>query len=131
MFKTIMVPTDGSEFAQKAEDIAISIAAKYDAKIIGVYVIDDKLIYPYEVLEDEGKDVLKNLSSKAKKEGIVVDEILVVGNPAKDLIIITGRMKPDLVIIGTHSKKGLEKLLLGSVAENVLKKVETPVLLVK
>jgi nucleotide-binding universal stress UspA family protein len=131
MFKTIMVPTDGSEFAQKAEDIAISIAAKYDAKIIGVYVIDDKLIYPYEVLEDEGKDVLKNLSSKAKKEGIVVDEILVVGNPAKDLIIITGRMKPDLVVIGTHSKKGLEKLLLGSVAENVLKKVETPVLLVK
>lgn len=131
MFKTIMVPTDGSEFAQKAEDIAISIAAKYDAKIIGVYVIDDKLIYPYEVLEDEGRDVLKNLSSKAKKEGIVVDEILVIGNPAKDLIIITGRMKPDLVVIGTHSKKGLEKLLLGSVAENVLKKVETPVLLVK
>jgi nucleotide-binding universal stress UspA family protein len=71
------------------------------------------------------------LSSKAKKEGIVVDEILVVGNPAKDLLIITRRMKPDLVVIGTHSKKGLEKLLLGSVAENILKKVETPVLLVK
>jgi nucleotide-binding universal stress UspA family protein len=131
MFKTIMVPTDGSEFAQKAEDTAISIAAKYDAKIIGVYVIDDKLIYPYEVLEKEGKGVLKNLSNKAKKEGIVVDEILVVGNPAKDLLIITRRMKPDLVVIGTHSKKGLEKLLLGSVAENILKKVETPVLLVK
>lgn len=131
MFNTILVPTDGSEFAQKAEDMAISIASKYEARIIGAYVIDDKLIYPYEVLEDEGKSILKNLSSKAKESGVIVDEILVVGNPAKDLVTIIRRMKPDLVVIGTHSKKGLEKLLLGSVAENVLKKVEPPVLLVK
>ena len=131
MFKTILVPTEGSEFAQRAEDVAISIASKYDAKIIGVYVIDDKLIYPYEVLEDEGRSTLNNLSSKAKKEGVIVDEILVVGNPAKDLLIITRRMEPDLVVIGTHGKKRLEKLLLGSVAENILKNVKPPVLLVK
>ena len=131
MFETIMVPTDGSEFAQRAENVAISIASKYNARIIGAYVIDEKLIYPYEVLEEEGKGILKNLSSKAKKEGIIVDEILVVGNPAKDLVTIIKRMKPELVVIGTHSKKGLEKLLLGSVAENVLKTVDPPVLLVK
>lgn len=131
MFKTILVPTDGSEFAQRAEDTAIEIASKYDARIIGTYVIDEKLIYPYEVLEDEGKSILKNLSMKAKKRGVVVDEILVVGNPAKDLVTIVKRMEPDLVVIGTHSKKGLEKWLLGSVAENVLKKVKPPVLLVK
>jgi nucleotide-binding universal stress UspA family protein len=131
MFKTILVPTDGSEFAQRAENVAISIASKYNARIIGAYVIDEKLIFPYEVLEEEGKDILKNLSSKAKKEEIIVDEILVVGNPAKDLVTIIKRMKPDLVVIGTHSKKGLEKLLLGSVAENILKSVEPPVLLVK
>ena len=131
MFRTILVPTDGSEFAQRAEDIAIEIASKYGARIIGTYVIDEKLIYPYEVLEDEGRSVLKNLSFKAKAKGIVVDEILVVGNPAKDLVTIIKRMKPDLVVIGTQSKKGLEKWLLGSVAENVLKKAEPPVLLVK
>ncbi|HML06333.1 MAG TPA: universal stress protein [Methanobacterium sp.] len=131
MFETILVPTDGSEFAQRAENVAISIASKYNARITGAYVIDEKLIYPYEVLEEEGKNILKNLSSNAKKEGVTVDEILVVGNPAKDLVTIIRRMKPDLVVIGTHSKKGLEKLLLGSVAENVLKTVEAPVLLVK
>lgn len=131
MFKTILVPTDGSKFAQKAEDTAISIAAKYDARIIGAYVIDEKLIYPYEVLEEEGKGILKNLNLKAKKEGVIVDEILVVGTPAKDLITIIRRMNPDLVVIGTHSKKGLEKLLMGSVAEKVLKTVESSVLLVK
>ena len=131
MFKTILVPTDGSEFAGRAEDVAISMANKYEARIVGVYVIDEKLIYPYDVLEDEGKSILKNLSKKAKDRGVVVDEILVFGNPAKDLITITKRINPDIVIIGTHGKKGLEKLLLGSVAESILKSVEAPVLLVK
>ncbi len=131
MFKTILVPTDGSEYAGRAEDVAISLANKYDARIVGVYVIDEKLIYPYDVLEDEGKSILKNLSDKAKEKGVVVDEILVFGDPRKDLITITKRMNADIVVIGTHGKKGLEKLLLGSVAESILKSVDAPVLLVK
>lgn len=131
MFKTILVPTDGSEYAERAEDIAISMASKYDARIVGVYVMDEKLIYPYEVLEDEGKSILKNLSEKAKKENVVVDEIIVFGDPRKDLRTISKKMNSDIIVIGTHGKKGLEKLLLGSVAENILKSVDIPVLLVK
>lgn len=131
MFEIIMVPTDGSQFAERAEDIAISMASKYNSRIAGVHVIDEKLIYPYDVLEDEGKAILKNLSEKAKKEGVVVDEILVFGNPDKDLIAISRRMKSDIVVVGTHGKKGLEKLLLGSVAESIIKSVDVPVLLVK
>lgn len=131
MFKTILVPTDGSEFAERAENIAISMASKYSAKIVGVYVMDEKLIYPYEVLEDEGKAILKNLSEKAKKENVVVDEIIVFGDPRKDIITISKRMDSDIIVIGTHGKKGLEKLLMGSVAENILKSVDIPVLLVK
>ncbi len=131
MFETIMVPTDGSKFAEKAEEIAISMASKYNSRIVGVHVIDEKLIYPYDVLEDEGKAILKNLSAKAKKEGVIVDEILVFGNPDKDLITITKRMNADIVIVGTHGKKGLERLLLGSVAESIIKSVNVPVLLVK
>lgn len=131
MFKTILVPTDGSEFAGRAEDVAISMAGKYDARIVGVYVIDEKLIYPYDILEDEGKSILKNLSKKAKENGAIVDEILVFGDPRKDIPTITKRMNADIVVIGTHGKKGLEKLILGSVAESILKSVEVPVLLVK
>ena len=131
MFKTILVPTDGSEYAERAEDIAISMAAKYNARIVGVYVIDEKLIYPYDVLEDEGKSILKKLSEKAKKEDVTVDEILVFGDPRKDITTITRRMNADVVVIGTHGKKGLEKLILGSVAESILKAVDVPVMLVK
>ena len=131
MFKTILVPTDGSEYAGRAEDIAISMASKFDAKIVGVYVIDEKLIYPYDILEDEGKSILKKLSEKAKKEDVIVDEILVFGDPRKDIPTITRRMNADIVVIGTHGKKGLEKLIMGSVAESILKSVDAPVLLVK
>ena len=131
MFKTILVPTDGSEYAGRAEDIAISMAGKYNARIVGVYVIDEKLIYPYDVLEDEGKSILKKLSEKAKKEDVTVDEILVFGDPRKDITTITRRMNADVVVIGTHGKKGLEKLILGSVAESILKAVDVPVMLVK
>ena len=131
MFKTILVPTDGSEYAGRAEDIAISMANKFNARIVGVYVIDEKLIYPYDVLEDEGKSILKNLSKKAKEKDVIVDEILVFGDPRKDIITITKRMNADIVIIGTHGKKGLEKIILGSVAESILKSADVPVLLVK
>ena len=85
----------------------------------------------YDVLEDEGKSILKNLSKKAKENGAIVDEILVFGDPRKDIPTITKRMNADIVVIGTHGKKGLEKLILGSVAESILKSVEVPVLLVK
>lgn len=131
MFETILVPTDGSKYAERAEDIAISMASKYNSRIVGVYILDEKLIYPYDVLEDEGKAILKNLSEKAKKENVVVDEILVFGDPRKDLVTISKRMNSDIIVIGTHGKKGFEKILLGSVAENILKSVNIPVLLVK
>lgn len=55
MFKTIMVPTDGSKNAQKAEDVAISIARNFQAILMVVHIIDEKLIYPFEVLEEDGK----------------------------------------------------------------------------
>jgi nucleotide-binding universal stress UspA family protein len=131
MFKTIMIPTDGSKFASKAEDIAISIAQKFESKIIAVYIIDEKLLYPFDVLEEEGKSILTKVIEKGKKKGIKIDQVMIVGDPAHDMPKIVNRLNADIVIIGTHGKTGLEKLLLGSVAENTLNSVKVPVLLVK
>lgn len=131
MFKNILVPTDGSKYASKAEDIAIAMAKKLDAVVIAVYVIDEKLLYPFEVLEDEGKSILKNVSKKGIKKGVRVDEVLVVGDPRHDMPKIAKKTDADIIVIGTHGKGGLEKLLLGSVAENTLKSAKIPVLLVK
>ncbi|MDI9624470.1 MAG: universal stress protein [Methanothermobacter sp.] len=130
MFKRIMVPTDGSEQAQKAENIAIELAEKLDARVIAVHIMDEKLIYPFEVLEEEGKNILAKVQEKGKRKGVKVDEILIYGNPIHDMKKIAERSKADLIIMG-HGKSGLEKFLMGSVAENTLKNVKIPVLIVK
>ncbi len=131
MFNTIMVPSDGSKFALKAEDVAISIAGKFQGKLVVVHIIDEKLINPFEVLEEEGKNILEKAALKGEKQGVQVDQVLLVGNPAHDMAKIVEKTGADLVVIGTHGKTGLKKILLGSVAENTIKTVKIPVLLVK
>ena len=131
MFERIMIPTDGSKFAARSEDVAMEIAKKFNSTIVAVHIIDDKLIYPFEVLEDEGKSILKKVRERAEKEDLAIEEVLIVGSPIHDMAKIVKKTRSDLVIIGTHGKTGLEKLILGSVAESALKTVQVPLLLVK
>ncbi|OPX58805.1 MAG: Universal stress protein [Methanobacterium sp. PtaB.Bin024] len=131
MFDTIMVPTDGSEDAKRAEDMAISLAKELGSKVVAVHIIDDKLIYPYEVLENEGKAILNNVQKKGQQNGVEVSEILIVGSPTHDMAKITEKAEADLVIISPHGKSSFEKILMGSVAESTVKTVDLPVLLAK
>jgi len=126
-----MIPTDGSKFAARSEDVAMEIAKKFNSTVVAVHIIDDKLIYPFEVLEDEGKSILKKVRERAEKEDLAIEEVLIVGSPVHDMAKIVKKTRSDIVIIGTHGKTGLEKLILGSVAESALKTVQVPLLLVK
>lgn len=126
-----MVPTDGSEYAARAEDIAIELAGRLGAVVVAVHVIDEKLIYPFEVLEEEGKEILGAVQRKGREAGVRVDEVLVFGSPAHDMKKIADKTGADLVVIASHGRSGLEKILMGSVAETTLKTVTVPVLLVK
>ncbi len=126
-----MIPTDGSKFAARSEDVTMEIAKKFNSTVVAVHIIDDKLIYPFEVLEDEGKSILKKVRERAEKEDLAIEEVLIVGSPVHDMAKIVKKTRSDIVIIGTHGKTGLEKLILGSVAESALKTVQVPLLLVK
>ena len=131
MFEKIMVPTDGSEYAARAEDMAIELAGRLGSVVIAVHVIDEKLIYPFDVLEEEGKEILAAVQRKGREAGVQVDEVLVFGSPAHDMKKMAEKTGADLVVIASHGRSGLEKLLMGSVAETTLKTVDVPVLLVK
>ncbi len=126
-----MFPTDGSEYASRSEDIVMEMAKKFGSTVVAVNIIDDKLIYPFEVLEDEGKTILSHVSERGQKEDVKVEEVLIVGSPTHDMEKIVKKTEADIVVIATHGKTGLEKLILGSVAESALKTVKVPVLLVK
>ena len=126
-----MIPTDGSKFSLRSKDVALEIAKKFNSTVVAVHIIDDKLIYPFEVLEEEGKSILDNVRNDSEKLDLAVEEVLIVGSPIHDMEKIVKKTNSDLVVIGTHGKTGLEKLIMGSVAESALKTVKIPVLLVK
>lgn len=68
MFGNIMVPSDGSEYSDKAVDAAIEIAKKFNSKITAVFVLDENTSFSYDTLENEGNEILKGISEKGKKK---------------------------------------------------------------
>jgi nucleotide-binding universal stress UspA family protein len=131
MFNRIMVPTDGSKCSLKAEDVAITIAQKFNGKLVAVHIIDEQLIYPFEILEEEGNKILDSVAEKGRRQDVEVEQVLIVGNPTHDMAKIVEKTRADLLVIGSHGKTGLTKILMGSVAESALKSVKIPVLMVR
>jgi nucleotide-binding universal stress UspA family protein len=131
MFEKILVPTDGSEYANRAVELALDLALELGSRLVALHILDEKLIMPFEVLEEEGQNILAEVRKKGEDIKVPVDEIILFGNPRHDMAKITTKSGADLVIIGTHGRTGVEKLFLGSVAENALKTVDVPVMLVK
>ena len=86
---------------------------------------------PLKFWKTKDKAILQKIREKAEKEEVTFEEVLIVGSPTHDMEKIVKKTEADLVVIGTHGKTGLEKLILGSVAESALKTVKVPVLLVK
>ena len=131
MFNRIIVPTDGSEYAKKAEDMAINLAKKMDSVIVGLYVIDEKLNLSYESAEDEANEILDLFGKKVEDESITYEKIIIFADPAHDMKIISEKSKSDLMVIAAQGNSDSTNYLIGSVADNALKSVQIPILLVK
>ncbi len=82
----------------------------------------------YEKAAEEDLDVLKN---ELLAEGLKVESSVEIGNPADVILEKTAELDVNLVIMGSHGKKGLSRLIMGSVAETVVRKANCPVLIVK
>lgn len=142
MIERIVVATDGSKPSKEAAEYAVSIAAKYGAKIIAIYVVDeffiDKLVkdigYDKEELKDSfGRAGLKYVSHVVecgKRNGVDVEELVTLGIPEKMIVSEAKEQKADLIVMGMVGEGG-EKPLLGSVTERVLNSAPCPVLVVR
>ena len=141
LFNKILVPYDGSTYAQKALDIACRFSKDYGSKIRVLYVIDASHAWVIvggislsmkEKLVSEGRKLLNKAVEYARnKYGIVVEDKLRIGHPANDIIEEAKEWRADLVIIGAKGVSGLERLLLGSVAEAVAHHADCNVLIVR
>lgn len=144
MFKKILVPTDGSAQAAAAAATAAQLAKSQGAQIIGVYVIDP---FPYIGIGDasaiglqaylsEAKaaagQALEMLSKVCAAEGVSFAGDTIERNVVHEGILETAKAEGcDLIVMGSHGRRGLEKLVLGSVTQRVLGLVHVPVLVVR
>ncbi len=126
-----MVPSDGSEYSDKAVDAAIEIAKKFNSKITAVFVLDENTSFSYDTLENEGNEILKGISEKGKKEGVMVIEHLITADPLRDMKIIAERTQVDSIVINSSGKNKSEDLMIGSIASRVIETFDIPIVLVK
>lgn len=143
LFKRIMVPYDGSKFSIHAFKIALDMAKKYGSKITAVTCLETDIRTPFyvdaraeeSILKKEKEEITKQLTklvSTAEKSNISVNsKIIPTNNVIKSLVSFAKSNKIELVVMGSHGRKGLDKILLGSVANGIAQKVNCPVLIVR
>lgn len=142
-YKKIMIATDDSESARKAVNKAINLAKLSNAKVYAVYVIshkEDHIAYPKDVgwdraihdfFREEAKQAIAYAEEAGKNSGVNIEPVVLEGSPANELVDFAERNDIDLIVMGTLGKTGIEKFLLGSVAENVTRHSKKPVLVVR
>jgi nucleotide-binding universal stress UspA family protein len=137
-FRTILHPTDFSECSDRAFEQACSLARDYGAKLLLQHVTQPPgavkygaVVFPFEWPGERKAlhDRLDALQSRASD--IVVEQNLRMGDAAAQIIDLATQKKCDLIVMGTHGRSGLGHLILGSVAEQVVRKAPCPVLTVK
>jgi nucleotide-binding universal stress UspA family protein len=137
--KTILHPTDFSGPSEYAFQVACSLARDYGAKLVVLHVdmppvtIGEVISYmePDEYKEKLWAEFRRLEASEPAIRDLRVETKLVEGNPAKEILKAAREIKPELVVMGTHGRTGLDRLLMGSVAEEVVRKCSVPVLTVK
>lgn len=131
MFENIMVPSDGSKHSDKAVDTAIEIAKKFNSKITAVYVLNENTSFSYDVLEDEGNKILRKITEKGKKEGVMVIEHLITADPLRDMKIIAEKTQVDSIVINLLGKDNSENVMVGCISDRIIKTFEIPIVLVR
>lgn len=135
--KTILHPTDFSERSGYAFQVACALARDYKARLVILHVaLPPVVVYgagivPPEPAETNAKLKEKLSHLKAPDASILVEHRLLEGDPVTEIIRTAQEAKSDLVVMGTHGWTGLSRLLMGSVAEGVVRKALCPVLTVK
>lgn len=135
----ILVPSDGSTHADVAVDHALDLAKVLGRPILALYVVDQPgfqsfppesiLVDVTTVMRREAEQVLNKIQARAKTAGVEATGKVREGHPVDE---ICREAKPsDLIIIATHGRRGLSRMLLGSVAESVIRHAPCPVLVVR
>ena len=139
MFERILVPTDGGEEAGPVIEKAVDIANRYGATIEAVYVADQRIeeIVPEDAkhavlnaMRDEGEDATGAIERVAADRGVTINTVVRQGIPHQSILQHAVEHDVDLIVMGTHGRTGLERQIIGSVAERIVRLSPVPVMTV-
>lgn len=141
--KKILFATDFSEGSSNSLPYAVDIAKRYGAKLYFVHVIYDVAktsgwYVPHVSMDELYSDMEKNAKAQLEKSFIEemrgfkdIEHVVLKGTPYEELARFAEENKIDLIVIGTHGRKGLDRMLFGSTAEQVVRYAPCPVLTVR
>lgn len=140
MYDTILLPFDGSVGMFNAVEHCFQQARQNDATVHVIHVVDVRayVMLPdeqqervRELLVEDGRTALKELEARAEEEGIKIVVEMLEGVPHEAILRYADDEEMDLIVMGTHGQTGKEKRIVGSVAEEVVRNAEMPVLTVR
>ena len=124
MYRHILIPTDGSELAERGVAHGLALAKSVGAKVSAIYVVE-----PLLAMTGDFASVLDRVANAAKEAGVSCETIQVENVPPHEAIIAAAEDKGcNLIVMSWHGRSGLSTLLIGSVTNKVLAYAKTPVL---
>jgi nucleotide-binding universal stress UspA family protein len=139
MYAEVLVPTDGSPASDAAIEHAIALADRYDARLHALYVVDGAAYSSLEAgaevvveaLESEGEEATGRVADAAADAGVECVTTVTSGTAYRSIHEYVDANDIDVVVMGTHGRQGLDRYLLGSVTERVVRTSDVPVLTVR
>ncbi len=143
MFTTILVAVDESDASGTALDLARRLAKEDTANLLLVNVVDVSkylLVCGYEtpypvdtiqVMRDAGADMLGAAKAQCEADGVSAETVAAEGDTCDEILRIAGDNRVGLICMGTHGRKGLAHLFVGSVAEGILRRANVPVIVTR
>lgn len=140
MYDDILIPTDGSDGVQDAIEEGITLAKQTNATVHTLYVVDNRdygtipdaeWIGLQEALETEGEAAVGSVAERAETAGVETVTTIEEGVPQNEIVAYADDEGIDVIVMGTHGRAGVNRLLLGSVTENVIRQTEVPVHVVR
>ncbi|UPV75958.1 universal stress protein [Halorussus limi] len=139
MYDRILLPTDGSRAAESAVSHAVSHAERYDAELYVLHVVDETETTSIvghgderqQAVEARVEDSMSSIVTEASQRGVSVTDDVEVGTPHRTILSYADERDIDLVVMSTHGRSGVDRVVMGSVTERVIRTGDVPVVAVQ
>jgi nucleotide-binding universal stress UspA family protein len=145
MYKKILVHIDGSKTANRALDEGLRLANHHKARLRLIYVVDklefaptvemaDAMADLQKLLRNNGRSIIATASAAAREQGVTAESVMpevAGGRVAETIVAQAAKWRADLIVIGTHGRRGINRLVMGSDAEQVIRTSPVPVLVIR